>query len=71
LIKQDDNLSQWFITILVTIYTLYQIQKYTEDQQYTSRHDTNIGWRDQMPQKMAGVKARPQKFQEQVQATVL
>jgi hypothetical protein len=42
MIKQDDNLSQRFIMILVTIYRLYQIQKYTEQQQYTSRHYTNI-----------------------------
>jgi len=28
--------------ILVTTYRLYQIQKYTAEQQYTSRHDTNI-----------------------------
>ena len=62
MIKQDDNLSQRLIMILVTIYKIYQIQKYTEEQQYNSRHDTNIGWRDQMPQKIASVKARPQKL---------
>ena len=42
MIKQDDNLSQRFIMILVTTYRLYQVQKYTEEQQYTSRHNTNI-----------------------------
>jgi len=57
--------------ILVTVYRLYQIQKYIEEQQYTSRHDTNIWLEDQMPQKMAGVKAKPQKFQVQAQTTVL
>ena len=43
MIKQDDNLSQSSIMILVTIYRLYQIPKYTEEQQYTSRNNTNIG----------------------------
>jgi len=42
MIKQDDNLSQRFIMILVTIYRLYKIQKHTEEQQYTSGHYTNI-----------------------------
>ena len=57
--------------ILVTTYRLYQIQMYTEEQQYTSRHDTNIWLEGPNARKKAGVKQRPQKFQVQVQTTVL
>jgi hypothetical protein len=67
MIKQDDNLSQRFIMILVSI-KFKGIKKSS-----TTRQDTTpaFGWRDQMPQKVAGVKARPQNFQVQMQTTAL